>query len=821
MTNLKDMAPDEEARFGGKACGLARLITAGERVPLGFAVEATTVSPDQWSEDERESFRQRIAELLKHGPLAIRSSAIDEDSTEKSFAGLFETVLGARTVDEALVAAARCIASGGNSRVLEYASAESPLAVGIVVQTLIEAWSAGVCFTIDPAGKDAAVVIEAIEGTGDKLVSGAAAPERWRVYKSGLGGWECRSENSDKVLGVPEAGRIAVQALSLAESFGFPLDLEWAIDAKGKLWWLQARPITAVTAPPDYVIQRFFDGVDDGPVTVWSNWNVRETLPDPMFPLTWAVWRDIILPMATGQLFGIPHSSPLMRHMCVPDLVHGRIYFNMNGFMAVPLFGSLASRILASVDSRAGEIMRDLIVSGVIRPRKVPGSRAAISVRILGASLLGMLRLAGALMPRRALRMLEENALEISRRPAITELSNQELIDEMYLFVRPECRRLRYGLQYEMVAVGIYNAAVAVFKNHPEACSLLATGISANPTTQISIDVDELVEVARPLADTFLEPLSTLELLKKLETNSGGVDWLKRFQDFLERFGHRGPMEFDMGASRWAEDPTMIVDLIREGLRSPVKESLRTKMARMAGERKRAMDEAVAASPFWRRPVLRSLAHLVELYMPLREAPKHYGVVVFQRMRHAALELGNRLTQDGAIGVCDDVFFLEWPELVALAHGRRPSAHLPELVQERREHFVRFKKERAPGFLRSDGVPVGEDIPMEQTQDGVLHGTAVSAGCATGPVRILKEPDPLAMSDGDVIVMEFADPGWTPLFPRASAVVMEIGGLMCHAAVVAREMGIPAVFGVHDATNLLAEGQHVKIDGTLGTITLC
>ena len=149
--------------------------------------------------------------------------------------------------------------------------------------------------------------------------------------------------------------------------------------------------------------------------------------------------------------------------------------------------------------------------------------------------------------------------------------------------------------------------------------------------------------------------------------------------------------------------------------------------------------------------------------------------------------------------------------------GAAGNGRIRELVADRRRQLERFRAERPPDFLRSDGVPVEDQAPTT-SQDGVLHGTAVSAGRVSGPVRILTAPDPRAMRDGDVIVMEFADPGWTPLFPRAAAVVMEVGGLMCHAAVVAREMGIPAVFGVRGATRHLREGETVDVDGTAGTV---
>jgi pyruvate,water dikinase len=186
-------------------------------------------------------------------------------------------------------------------------------------------------------------------------------------------------------------------------------------------------------------------------------------------------------------------------------------------------------------------------------------------------------------------------------------------------------------------------------------------------------------------------------------------------------------------------------------------------------------------------------------------------------MRLAARELGARLVRRGVIDARDDVFFLEWPELQALARGAGAGPDHRRLVRERRERFEHYVREKPPDIVRSDGVPVLEDADGPDA-DGVLRGTGASSGSATGPVRILREPDPAALAEGDVLVVEFADPGWTPLFPRARALVMEVGGIMCHAAVVSRELGIPAVFGVSGATRALKDDQVVIVDGDHGTV---
>ncbi len=203
--------------------------------------------------------------------------------------------------------------------------------------------------------------------------------------------------------------------------------------------------------------------------------------------------------------------------------------------------------------------------------------------------------------------------------------------------------------------------------------------------------------------------------------------------------------------------------------------------------------------------------------MPLREAPKHHLMVAFLRMRRAATELGARLAARGILAAEEEVFFLELPELSAIAHGAAPPADLATRIATRRAELARFEREPGPDNVRSDGVPV-EDPSPAPVDPHLLRGTPVSGGRATGPARLLRTPDPTLFQDGDVLVVAFADPGWTPLFPRAGAIVMEVGGMMCHAAVVAREMGVPSVFGVRHAMKSIREGDIITVDGERGTV---
>ena len=826
-------------------------------MPEGFAVAAGTLPPSSWPRELRERFVLECEGLLRHGPLAVRSSALAEDQADRSFAGLFATVLEVDSTAAALEASARCIASGASERVLAYAGADRPLAVGLLVQRMAAARAAGTLFTRDPRGLDAALVIEAVAGLGDALVAGHADPERWRIYRSGLGGWESRLERRASgaaagVLTAFEAEALAAEGARLEAALGEPLDLEWALVRDSRAVWLQARPITTLVDSPRYTVERSVPDADDGPVTVWSSWNVRETMPEPLHPLTWSLWRATIVPFLTERFFGVPRDSPIFDQVQSLDRVQGRVYFNLNAALAIPLLGRILRSTIDRVDARAGAVVSDLTERGILTPRRLRGAGRAPALGAL-ASLLRSAPLAlRALRPEACLADLEAAAARVARRPEVASLDARSLLAELRLWESAEAGTLRDGMQMLTAALLTWVAAERLFAPWPEAQRLLAAGIRGNPTTEISVRIDELSEAARPLAALFAEQpaaavrqapgapedrapgsidvaaLRDRALFERLGAHAAGREWLDRFHAFLDYCGHRGPREFDLAAARWSDDPGMVIDLVRLGLVESGRERVGARLRRLEEERRAAIAAAVRAAPRWKRPLLRRAASSVARMMPLREAPKHYGLQVFQRMRRSALELGRRLAAARVLDRAEDVFFLELAELEALApvlDGKpEASAHRESLaprIERRRLLLAEFQARPAPDFLRSDGVPVDDRPPAsESAGDGELHGTGVSRGAATGIARVLAHPDPHGFRHGDVLVVAFADPGWTPLFPRAAALVMEVGGVMCHAAVVARELGIPAVFGVPHATELLAAGQRVVVDGARGSVRI-
>jgi pyruvate,water dikinase len=822
MAELAELGSGADLRFGGKAGGLARLVACGANVPPGFALAVGMPPPARWRPAERAAFRRRAERLLAEGRLAVRSSGRGEDSAERSFAGLFESVLD--LADAAAVEAAieRCLASAGSERVRSYAGEGAAVALGLVVQRFVAPRAAGVLFSDDPHGRHRGVVLEAVAGVGEALVSGRAEPERWSVHASGRGGFEAQREAAGEaaVLSARVAERLAREGRLLAESLGEPLDLEWALDAEDRLWWLQARPITVRRErPPLPQAERSCPEASEGPVTAWTRLNVRETLPDPLVPFCWSFWRDLVSPVFARVASDFPPESCVRRELQFVDLVDGRLYFNLNAMLGVPLFGRVASGLLDGVDAEWSAGFR--AIEAVVTQRAIPAGRWMMlraALRSARRNVPALLRLRDPEGIGRAYEALAETARSRAREP-LAPRSDAELLAEARLAMSREVLDVPLLFAGLIGAVSSFALARYAFRRHPEAQRMLGVAIAGNPTTEMSIGLADLAEAAQPLAATFLREARTEALLGELAGSGEGRAWLARLETFLEWNGQRCPGEFDLAVPRWSEDPTLLLELLRAELREPAKEGVRERVARLAGERRAALERAIAAEPFWLRPWLRLAARLAERHLPLREAGKHHGLHSWLRVRTLGLELGARLAAEGWLERREDVLFLELGELDAAVAGALPKPALRERVAAARARLEAHALRPAPGFLRSDGVPVAAVSEQPPETDGVLRGTGISTGRAVGRVRVLRTPDPSAFVPGEVLVVRFADPGWTPLFPRAGALVMEVGGLMCHAAVVARELGLPAVFGVRGATERLRDGDCVAVDADAGTVT--
>ena len=871
-------------RGGGKAVNLVRLAGRGFPVPPGFVVTTDayravvtannlgtvvdaalgalhTSDPaalDRASALIRAAFQaanvpEAIADSIRDalatqgdGPVAVRSSATAEDLADASFAGQQDTYLNVVGADAVLDAVVRCWSSLWTARAIGYrAQAGIPhehVALAVVVQRQIASEASGVAFTADPlTGARNRVVIDATLGLGEALVSGQVVPdhvvcshsghvlERVRGDKAVVtvpvagGGIETRERTGeDWSLDDEQFSGVARLAVEVEQEYGTPQDIEWAV-ADGRLWLLQARAITSL-----YELPQDIDTPDE--LGMWGSFGGFQGVLDPITP----IGQDAILLLVRGihRLVGssVPRratlaSSPILRVAGERMWVRLDLAYRTGiGHRVVPTFLSLADPQSAAIIQNLDEVRwaprgaisarsarglsRPLrrILPGVLRSFRDPEGvrhRLEVACDALVTAAAGRLRRASAVP-----------GAEPRLQARITAI--HESLEEAFPVLL-----VRFGPIMPIGAVGM-NLLRTV--GGPEALETMRS-LDGNVTTEmdlalwsaaVAIRADGaaraavLGQPADEVAAAYL--VGALPLVAQREIGA-----------FLDAYGIRGVGEIDLGRPRWRDDPTgAIVSLqayvgLPDDAAGPAAEYAEGKeVARAATERLVTKLVASGAAGRIKAAAVTRLIRTIRGGFGGRETPKLTIVREFAMAREALLESGRDLVDAGRL---DDPYDVMYCHLGDLAHAwSLPEGDLKRRVAANKEAYGReMRRRQVPRLLLGDGRAFYEGTA---DQDGDLMGSPVSPGVVEGRVRVVLSPATAGLQQGEILVCPGTDPAWTPLFLTAGGLVTEVGGVMTHGAVVAREYGLPAVVGVHAATERLVTGQRVRLDGSTGHITL-
>lgn len=358
----------------------------------------------------------------------------------------------------------------------------------------------------------------------------------------------------------------------------------------------------------------------------------------------------------------------------------------------------------------------------------------------------------------------------------------------------------------------------------------LVVGLAFTKTAEVSAD---LWRIARLASDTpgvveLLEPAEPGAVLGTLRADPRGSAVAAELDGFLERYGHRCADEFNLTTPRWAEDPSTIMGIFRSYVLKPPPASPSQVTQRQQRTREEATRRAraILRSGFWsklfpwRWLLFRSYIRQAQLFTPLRENPKFYLLKLMLPQRRMLLELGRRLSAQGLLEVQEDIFFLTTEELLSLnEEGWSAARPFRDRVAARRRDHERWQTEEPPPILRGDGTPVEDGQAAAPEDAEVLRGLGASSGRVSGQARVITTIEQgHLMREGEILVAPFTDPGWTPLFPLARAIVTDLGGLLSHGALVAREYGVPAVVNTRDGTRLIRTGDTITVDGNEGLV---
>ena len=752
-------------------------------------------------------------------PLAVRSSAAAEDGARAAFAGVHESYLGVTGLDAVCAAVARCCASLWTPHAVAYrrrlgvADDATPCAVVLcemVGDPRRGPLAAGVAFSCDPlTGERQVVTIELAAGLGDAVVQGAVAPQRYAVRRPGLDTEIARLDDTGggAVLDEREIAALAAAVVRVHWALGdgdTPQDVEWAYDGT-TFWMLQSRPVTRL---PRWT----FPGVP-GETPTWSDGNIRDSFPRPLTMATWSLLDT------TGQAIVYASAQvaeyPLPAGMQVFRRFGGRPYFDLDS-LQWSLYDSLGIPP-AETNHTLGGFQPELPVPDG-HPLCGRAGLARLRRRLrLGRRLRRFHREAPPRIDALVARALESRAADLST------LSDAALLARF--------RDLQaLGLAYQPVlqlAATYYGGWVRLLEG---ALKLVSRGAARSLVTRLLAASGNVASAeqgyrVRELADSAAGDPAALAALRDPDPFAwrrlpADAPFRTALEDYLDRYGHRAVFEMELASPRWADDPRYVLEQVRFHLDHPSAPDARS---RAADVRRRAEAE-LAAVPAWLRPIARGILARARLGAALRENAKSGSAAAVALIRQMCLEVGRRLQAAGRIAAADDVFHLSLLEVEAWLTGAWDGSGAGALVADRRARLAAQQAQEMPGVI-TESAPAAPGAPARQTApappDGdAWTGVAAAPGAAEGAACVLRTPhDGGRMRRLDVLVAPSTDPGWTPLFLRASALVTETGGYLSHGAVVAREFGLPAVVNVRDAMRLIADGDRLRVDGDAGRVT--
>ncbi|MYR05487.1 pyruvate, water dikinase [Gordonia sp. SID5947] len=773
-------------RYGGKAAGLAELRRLGLSVPVGFVIA------DASAQDAIDVGAERFSEMAANGatPVAVRSSAVGEDGDDQSFAGQYDTVLGVDSTDRFAAAVRKCVDSVHSRRASSY-SGQWGATMHLVVQQMVDARAAGVVFTADPTtGRRDLMVIDAIAGLGEALVDGTASPDH--IVLDSQGNAAVREIGAEPVLSQEEVAHIRSDALRAARHWGRPMDLEWAIDQSGKLWWLQARPIT--TLPGDL---NEMDSPVAGDDHVYTRCNIGEMMPGAFCPLTASV-SGYAIDYAMQMIQVVARAQESYEK---PWLQVG--YFSGHMFLNMTEGTALSSGILGnSLEQFSTSICGRVIDELKPKPPQPFHRKIVNTVRLSTHALSAgpaIRRLDGQIAAFRI-------PTDLDPRVVMAQLESgvEQYCDVTLTHVRSSSRAAVAAniLESVLIKQAVKNGQ-SEDHGRAEATRLMA-GAS---DVESALMLEQLDAVVRTLASDevaaakFLaaEPDAAVTGLRAADDTSGMA-----LRQFLGRHGHRGYRELCMRDPSWAEDPG--------GLGAMMQVMLRSVLDPAAHGTAQPRLEAPGSS------TVRLLAKWAQAGARGREETKSKMALMAHSLKLGYRHLGEVLAGSGRLPDADLVFFFDRAELHRVVGGEDVGA-LVRAAVKRREALA-FQDS-----LEFDDVSVGRPSPVitppqRATADDQIVGRPASRGTVEGVVRVAKSiVDARAVQRGEILVAPVTDVGWTPYFTVIAALVTDIGSSVSHGAVVAREYGLPCVVNTLVATQALKTGDRVRVDGDRGVVT--
>ncbi len=861
---------------GGKGANLGEMARAGFPVPAGFCITTEAYRAFlQAAGSEMESLFTQLAQLQADQPAqtselgktirnylesvaipadienliieawhnsgddytyAVRSSATAEDLPGASFAGQQETYLNVKGAPQLLAAVRRCWASLFTDRAMVYRLQNGfdhrTVYIAVVVQRMIFPEVSGIMFTADPvSGNRQIISIDASYGLGEALVSGIVAPDLYQVradklirkeiacketaiYAKAEGGTEkvkvSADMQRDACLSDQQAIRLAAMGRSIEQHFGSPQDIEWGW-AGNEIFILQSRPITTLYPVP---------AVDDHKLHLFLSFGHVQMMTEAMKPLGISVLRTLL---PAGKSSAAAESDSLRE-------AGGRLYVDLTQLLEYKQARQRVPGLLANVDELMGKTIKEFTQREDFLASINPDLDLDLTIinKFLPTA-LGVLKNILYRGHEDVIDSINQYSMDEVRknRKKLQEVSGVARIERIQEMLAGMLPNLLLKIAPYFGAAFLTYKLIGRFSQKWLGDTAELAGISKSPpgnvTTEMGLVLGDLADKIRYHQGVieYLKNADNATFLAGLKTAPGGEEILPAFLTFMERYGMRGTGEIDVTRPRWREEPTQLVPAILGHLKNMRPGQHRLDFARGKAEAGTAAEQLLnrlrhVPGGYFKALRMARLIKVHRALIGLREHPKYLIVQNLDNIKKAILEEAKQLAAAGIMADAGDIYWFSLEEIKAIIAQKYVD---PEIITVRREKFKQDERLTPPRAFTSEGeiilVKPGAEAPP-----GALAGSPVSAGIVEGRARVILKLENAQMEKGDILVAPYTDPAWTMLFPLAAGLVTEVGGLMTHGAVVAREYGIPAVAGVDHATGKIPDGQWIRVDGNHGFVEI-
>lgn len=785
--NIQNIPADILPEVGGKARGLKQLLDFNYDVPEAFII--TDIQDNEDLQNVVDHYHK-----LNLNMVSVRSSATLEDAGDFSAAGQFSTFLNVEG-DEPLKEAVRgCVASLNNAEAEQYAknflhSAENRMTV--VVQEMVDPLAAGVIFTKDPQ-KPGYVLIEAVKGLGENLVSGKTAAQQYRVRQDRV---EQMPENP--ILTAKQATTIGRQAYKLERLFGQPMDLEWAMDKQGKVWWLQARPITIEQS----VNMNEFDCRNNAFNDVITTSNIGEVMPGAVTPLNlstnmvaldWGVMETYLeIGCIDKPAKPLTYISPYYNHM----------FFNMSRMYQVnhAAFGTSKESLEVNICGRPLDEYPDIEM-------KVPTLKKIRNTIVFLKIVMGG----------------EKAKNGMDRAIASIKFDLTKDMNSIYQQILDNFDALKW-VQYYHYCTSYYSGGQTNFlvmglqKKYPDSNEL--SSLIAGAMTEIEdFESANILRMMRELAALMIEdePATAkynVEQLQDYYLNRANDKVRAKYDEFMRVHGHRGIREMEIRSASWRDNPASFFSSMRSVLISSAAGSKNVTSDKHWTDYVAQMTEGLKDS---KRKKIENLVVKARKGVFYREYTKGKVVYGFDMFKRAYAQLAKLMTEAQLLPDEDCIYFLTQEEVGKVLKGE---SSLIKKALARRRLLPQQMALKFPDTMLGTPQPLQpKSADPNATQ---FKGTPVSCGVATGKARVVyTEEDAIQLQNGEIMIAAGTDVGWTPYYNIIGGLVTEIGSSLSHGIVVAREYSLPAVVNVTNVMQEIHTGDEISIDGSTGIVTI-